>query len=69
MGDELEEMKRQVERMTNAATMMQEENLKLITALNTRPAALGGAAAVVPAVPAVDPAIVRGEKMAKLNLY
>ena len=66
MGDELEEMKCLVKRMTNAATTMQEENLKLITALNARPAAPGGAA-VVPAAPAVDPAIVRGEKMAKLN--
>ena len=67
MGAELEEMKRLVELMTTAAATMQEENLKLITALNARPAAPAGGAAGVPAVPAVDPAVVRGEKMAKLN--
>ena len=53
--------------MTTAAAKMQEENLKLITALNERPAVPAGGAAGVPAVPAVDPAVVRGEKMAKLN--
>ena len=67
MGAELEEMKRLVERMTTAATTMQEENLKLITALNARPAAPVGGAAALPAAAAVDPAVVRGEKMAKLN--
>ena len=53
--------------MTTAAVTMQEENLKLITALNARPAAPAGGAAVLPAVAAADPAVVRGEKMAKLN--
>ena len=53
--------------MTTAAATMQEENLKLITALNARPAAPAGGAAGVPAVAAVDPAVVRGKKMAKLN--
>ena len=66
MGD-VEELKRLVDRMANAATTMQEENAKLIRALAERPAAPVHAAAP-PVAPVVDPAVARGEKMAKVNL-
>ena len=65
MGDELEEMKRLVERMANAATTMQEENTKLIAALAVRPAALVAAGGDAPGAP--DPAIARSEKMTKVS--